>query len=189
MTRILIAILLVIFSVTKSNAQELPRSKTASEEYIKEAISFLTVVKKKEFADSSFALVNVPKYNCFAYTIDDSVTFTKAEMAQIADEISFPKVTSWKTILPSNIRFLEESLVNSVSKSIKNPRRETKLFKKKFGGCYHHFSAPIFLRGYTFCLLYVDKICAAGQSSGELQVFEKVEGIWRQMTSRCEWTE
>jgi hypothetical protein len=55
-------------------------------------------------------------------------TATKAEMNQIANEITYPKASSWKTILPPNIRILEEKLINSVSKSIKNPKRETKLF-------------------------------------------------------------
>jgi hypothetical protein len=189
MTRFLLPILFVIFVISKSNAQGMAVKNNASEEYIKHAISFLMDVKKTELSDSSFTLSNVPKYACFAYTVDDSVNFTKAEMNQIANEITYPKVSSWKTILPPNIRILEEKLINSVSKSIKNPKRETKLFMKKFGGCYHNFSAPIFLRDYTYCLLYVDTICAAGKSSGELQVFEKIEGVWKQKTSRCEWTE
>ncbi len=189
MKRIFLLIFLVIFSFFKSNAQEIPVKKIPSEEYLKEALSFLSLVKQKELSDSSFTLADVPKYACFSYTVDDSVSFSKEEMNHIANEINFPKVNSWKAILPTSIRFLEDKLINSVSKSIKNPKRETRIFNKKFGGCYHHFSAPIFLRDYTFCLLYVDTICAAGQSKGELQVFEKVNGVWKQMTSRCEWTE
>ncbi|MES2650225.1 MAG: hypothetical protein V4663_00725 [Bacteroidota bacterium] len=189
MTKILITLLLAIFVITKSDAQELASKKIASEKYLSEAVSFLNAVKSKELSDPSFTLVNTPKYSCFTYTVDDSVTFTKEEMKQIADEIEFPNISSWKSILPSKIRFLDEAYINAHSKLVKNPKRETKFFNKKFGGCYHHFSAPIFLRGYTFCLFYVDKICAAGQSSGELQVFEKVDGVWKQLTSRCEWTE
>lgn len=189
MTRISLFLFVLIFSFFKNNGQEIPVKKIASEEYLKEVVSFLSLVKQKELSDSSFVLADVPKYACFSYTVDDSVSFSKEEMNHIATEINFPTVSSWKSILPSNIRFLDEKLINSVSKSIKNPKRETKIFLKKFGGCYHHFSAPIFLRDYTFCLLYVDTICAAGQSKGELQVFEKIDGVWKQMTSRCEWTE
>lgn len=189
MTRIVLSILLIVFVFADTSAQQIPSKRIASAAYLKEAISFLNFVKQKELSDSTFTLANVPKYACFTYTVDDSVTFTKEEMNQIADEINNPKVSSWKSVLPFKIRFLEEKLINAVSKSIKNPKRETKVFMKKFGGCYHHFSAPIFLRDYTFCLLYVDRICAAGQSSGELQVFEKVEGVWKQLISRCEWTE
>ena len=189
MSKVFPLMLLVIFAIVKTNAQEITVNKIASEEYLKEAVSFLSLVKQKELRDSSFTLADVPKYACFSYTVDDSVNFTRAEMNHIANEINSPKITSWKTVLPSTVRFLDQRLVNSVSKSIKNPKRETKIFLKKFGGCYNNFSAPIFLRDYTFCLLYVDTICPAGQSKGELQVFEKIDGVWKQMTSRCEWTE
>ena len=189
MNRVLLILIFGFSTISKSDAQELPVKKVAQEEYLKEVHSFLNLVKQKEFSDFSFTLADLPKYSCFAYTVDDSVTFSRAEMNHIVDEINFPKISSWKSILPSTIRFLDERLVNSVSKSIKNPKREEKIFLRKFGGCYHNFSAPIFLRNYTFCLLYVDTICAAGQSKGELQVFEKVDGIWKQLTSRCEWTE
>ena len=189
MPRVLLAVLVLIFSAFKSNSQDIPSKKVASDEYLKEALSFLNSVKQKELQDPSFALADIPKYACFSYTVDDSVNFSRPEMNHMANEINFPKISNWKTVLPTTIRILDEKLVNSVSKSIKNPKREAKIFLKKFGGCYHNFSAPIFLRDYTFCLLYVDTICAAGQSKGELQVFEKVDGIWKQMTSRCEWTE
>ena len=187
--RIIISLLLVISIAVKSNAQSAVNKNETSAIYIKEAIAFLTTVKKKELADSSFTLVNVPKYACFSYTVDDSVNFSNEELDQLANEIEFPKISNWSTILPANIRFLDESFVISHSKVIKNAKREAKFFKRKFGGCYHNFSAPIFLRNYTFCLLYVDRICAAGKSNGELQVFEKIDGVWKQLPSRCEWTE
>ncbi|SFG93827.1 hypothetical protein [Pedobacter insulae] len=189
MIRTLFALFLVISVGFKLPAQESLTTSTEAKKYIKEAVEFLTNVKKKELADPAFTLVNVPKYTCFLYTVDDSLSFNNEELAQIANEIEFPKVTSWRTILPSNIRFLEENFVKANSKSIKNRQREIKFFKKKFGGCYHNFSAPIFLRNYSFCLFYMDKICAGGESKGELQVFEKHDGVWKQLTSRCEWTE
>lgn len=189
MIRILIVQLLVSFIIVNGNAQETLANNNASEKYLKETISFLTAIKKNELNDASFTLVDIPKYACFTYTVDDSVSFTKAEMDEIANEIKFPKINNWKSVLPSNIRFLEASYVNSHSKSIKNPRRDTKRFEKYFGGCYANFSAPIFLRDYTFCLFYADNICPAGKSRGELQAFEKKDGVWKQLVSRCEWSE
>jgi len=189
MIRFFITIALVGLFTFKTNAQDSVAKNTTSEKYIKEAVEFLTIVKKKELADSAFTLVDVPKYTCFLYTVDDSVSFNKEELAHMNNEIEFPKVRSWKAILPFKIRFLDGGFVAANSKMIKNPKREAKFFQKKFGGCYHNLSAPIFLRNYTFCLLYIDKICAGGESKGELQVFEKSDGVWKQLTSRCEWTE
>lgn len=182
-------LLLLVFPFFVTHAQEKSLSRNVSDEYVKEAISFLNTIKRKELNDPSFTLVDVPKYACFEYTVDDSVSFTKAEMDQIANEIKSPKVMNWRTILSTNIRFLESKFVSSHTKVIKNPTREVRRFEKYFGGCYTNFSAPIFLRAYTFCLMYVDQICAGGKSSGELQVFEKVEGVWKQLPSRCEWSE
>jgi hypothetical protein len=189
MIRIITVLFLMIFTATQSNAQLVVNKDEPSTTYIKEAVAFLTTVKKKEFSDSSFTLVDVPKYACFSFTVDDSVNFSNEELDQLVNEIEFPKVSNWRAILPSNIRFLAESFVLAQSKVIKNAKRETNFFNRKFGGCYHHFSAPIFLRNYTFCLMYVDKICAGGKSHGELQVFEKNDGVWEQLPSRCEWTE
>lgn len=182
-------LLLILFPFFVTQAQEKSLSKNASDDYGKEVIAFLTAIKKKELHDPSFTLVDAPKYSCFEYTLDDSVSFTKAEMDQIKAEINSPKVTNWRSVLPTNIRFLEAKFVASHTKVIKNPKREAKRFEKYFGGCYANFSAPIFLKGYTFCLMYVDQICAGGKSSGELQVFEKVDGVWKQLPSRCEWSE
>ncbi len=189
MIKIFAPVFLIFFILSEVSAQETPIRQDLSKDYIKEVVLFLNAVKSKELNDPSFTLVNAPKYACFTYTVDDSVSFSKAEMGQIVEEIKSPKINNWKSVLPSSIRFLEASYVNSHSKSIKNPKRDTKHFEKYFGGCYANFSAPIFLRDYTFCLFYVDNICPAGKSSGELQVFEKKDGVWKQLTSRCEWSE
>ncbi len=189
MIRFFVLLSIVISFATKSNAQATLSKNVASAEYIKETLAFLNIVKSKELTDPTFTLVDVPKYSCFLYTVDDSVSFNDEELAHIVNEIDFPKITSWKRVLPASIRFLDGQFVTANSKVIKSPKREAKFFQKKFGGCYNNFSAPIFLRNYTFCLFYIDRICAGGQSKGELQVFEKRDGIWKQLTSRCEWTE
>jgi len=189
MTKFLIAILLIIGYSSVGYTQEKPSPNIPTEVYLREALSFLNAVKNKELGDPSVTLVDVPKFSCFDYTVNDSTTFTIAEMDQMANEIKSPKIKNWRDILSPKIRFLQEKYVNTHSRLIKNPKREARLFNKYFGGCYYNFSAPIFLRNYTFCLFYVDKICAAGQSSGELQVFEKKDGLWKQLPSRCEWSE
>lgn len=189
MIRLFISLFFIIGLTKISAAQDSIADSSAKTDYFRETLAFISQVKKVELSDATFTLAELPKFACFAYTVDDSVTFSKTEMEQIAEEINNPKIKSWKSILNANIRFLGADYMKSISIPFRNPKRETKLFNKYFGGCFHNFSAPIFLRNYTLCLFYVDRMCAAGKSSGELQVFEKRNGVWEQLTSRCEWTE
>lgn len=171
------------------NAQSGPSLSLDSARFLIEAKSFLLEVKGKELKDSNFRLVDAPKFSCLEYTLDDSVSFSNDELKDLSVQVNAPLITNWAKVFPSGIKLLPADFVNAKTKVIKNPKRETKRFNRLFSGSYRQFSPPLFLRDYSFCMIYVDEIAPAGRSKGELQVFEKVNGIWKQLPSRCEWSE
>lgn len=188
MIKIFTSAFIMLFIWGEISAQEIPTKQNPSEEYIKEVVLFLSAIKSKELNDPSFSLVNTPKFSCVESIIGDSITFSKEELNQIKAETNSSKIESWGRVLSSKNRFLEQSFIDSVQKKIKI-RKEVALFKKYFGGCYYNFSAPIFLRNYTICLFYADQICAAGESNGELRMYEKIDGVWMPLVARCGWIE
>ena len=148
-----------------------------SVEYMKQCIEFIRQVKQKDLSDTNFILEDKPCYDCAEAA--DSAMFTREELDFIVNK-KFPSISKWTNEMFPNIKIISSDTVRAIfnGKDWKDWEREWDYFYKNIGSGFNDFSAPIFLRNYTYCLFYSAHFCGDLCGESRLDLYKKENGKW-----------
>ena len=155
-------------------------------EYLKQSKAFIDFITKNSDSSKKFLMSDKPTQlvnkGCDTEIQNDTVNFTKYEMIQIHNQISIPSLTHWTSDLVPKAKLISSQTLKSI---FSNRGKEWKYFYKHFGRSYISYSAPIFLRNYSYCLFYSAQYCGGTCGGGIMQLYKKEGTLWIKIRSYC----
>lgn len=122
--------------------------------------------------------------SCFEQLKQDTLTFTKKEIAFILSEHKHPLIKKWtKQLIPS------ANLIdgNTITEIFSKDHKGWKYFYKHIGKEFNSFSAPIFLRNNQYCIFYSSLACGDRCGEGQLILYKKEGANWKEVKVYCDW--
>ena len=176
-----------LHSIGQTNLIDIKKSNQDSIKSLLKSIEFIKQVKGKELQDSNFILVDKPfelnSFYCLSQLLSDSSTFSKAELSFIQQKY-YPSIIRWNKSFFSTIKLVSSETIDSI---FKNQSAGWNYFYKKFGQSFNHFSIPIFLRNYTYCIFYYDVDCGFECGDGHMYLYKLMNGNWIKIATYCNW--
>ncbi|RZJ86850.1 MAG: hypothetical protein EOO60_12940 [Hymenobacter sp.] len=148
--------------------------------FIKQVIPNLTA----EFVlvDKPISIESVWANDCLKQVLADKVSYSAAELAGFQSH-PYPVISSWASF-SLGARLLNQ---DTIRKAFQRRADDWDYFHKHIGGSFNEFSAPIFLRNYTYCLFYSANYCGSLCAGGSLMLYKKEKGIWKPVKAYCQW--
>ncbi len=156
--------------------------------YLKETKVFMAFISKEPDGNQSVLVSDIPtkikKTDCVYWLLQDSSNFTAEEMAYFKSPLEPDLIKQWNSSLIPMSRFISE---DSISAVFKDHNKNWPYFYKHFGSGFSKYSAPIFIRNYTYCLIYTSHHCGGLCGEGMLTLFIKEDGKWKRVKDYCRW--
>jgi len=185
------AFFIILIASAQGNA---PKGKDAgfaqadSMRYFKETTEFIKFIRDAGNVQELHLLVDKPylltSFNCLADFRKDSTTLTSDERQEVENQISKPLLKNWNGELVPGVRMINGDTVNSI---FKDRSKGWGYFSKNIGCHFNTFSAPVFLRNYTYCLFYSDHHCCGRCGSGQWVLYKKEDNKWIKVKFYCGW--
>ena len=174
----------------QKNTSDTPQQevKVADNEYLRQTLLFLNDVKQKELNDRDFVLADKPfgfeYFDCLQPLLKDTAHLTASERAFIIEQSKKRLIDFWKTSFFPKISIIDNDTIQSI---FQDQAKGWEYFYKHYGQSFSSFSAPIFLRDYKFCIFYSDRSCGNKCGTGQLKLYQKEDGKWKQVETYCDW--
>lgn len=156
--------------------------------YLKETKAFMSFLRKEPNGNQSTLVSDIPtkikKTDCIYWLLQDSANFTADEMAYFKSPVEPDAIKQWNSSLIPMSTFISEDSITAVFKDYK---KNWPYFYKHFGSGFSKFSSPIFLRNYTYCLIYTSHHCGGLCGEGMLTLYIKEDGKWTRVKDYCRW--
>lgn len=121
---------------------------------------------------------------CISVIGADSVFFTHEELSRINDRMWKPPFAEWDKSRLAGVRFITKEERDQV---FKDRTKGWPYFHQHYGKQLRVWSAPIFLRDYQLCVVYMAQSCGGLCGSGSTRVYQKTADGWSLVKSYCEW--
>ena len=184
MIRIVYIFIIAIFGLTACHTNRLP-SKTSGE-YTDSVKAFLAFIQK-EIHQDTLILSEEPTVgfdNCFANALEDTIFFTETDRKSIAAYLEKPPIQQWSASYFSQVKLINPDTIDAI---FKDRDRSWSYFHQHIGKNFYRFSAPIFLRNYTYCLFYMGNQCGPLCGQGQLALYKREQGAWVIVKAFCRW--
>jgi hypothetical protein len=163
-------------------------NQTDSIEYVHQVIQFIKQVGQQELNDSLFILEDSPSsldyFDCLKSVLHDTTIFSKTEISIIKKQSKHPLIKSWTNSLIPNIKIVSADTIRNI---FKDDSKGWKYFYNHIGRSVSGFSAPIFLKHFSYCLFYSDNSCGGLCGEGHLTLYKKEKDKWIAIKSYCNW--
>lgn len=180
MTKFLSCFLILFLLGCSSNIQ-----KSEQKKYLEETKDFLQnfdskkpyLLDSKPFAFEYLECIDAIKY--------DTLHFTRSEIIEIEKQAKTPKIKNWTKDLLKQATLVNHDTIKNIFADFKN--KHWRYFRKNYGSSFNTYSAPIFLRNYTYCLFYFSNSCGGLCGGGSMVLYKKENGEWKSVDKYCMW--
>jgi len=161
-----------------------------SVQYFSEVAQFIQQVEQQELNDRYFILedepanLDWPDSLCLAQLKADTATFSEIELSFIENQKKNPLLRLWTNELIPKIKIISS---DTVRKIFNDNSKSWPFFYKHIGHSVSSFSAPIFLRNFSYCLFYSDNSCGDLCGEGNFSLYKKVNNKWTAVRIYCSW--
>lgn len=168
-------------------SKPLTKEQEDSSKYITESLKFIKSVIPGFLDSSQYLLQDEPAslnvIDCFNEFKADTSTFSKEDLKVIQQAYERPLIKRWTPEMFPRTSFVKKTTIDSIFE--KGDGWE--YFYNHIGAGFNTFSAPIFLRDYSWCLIYTSDHCGWLCASGRLELYSKKAGKWEVVKSWCNW--
>jgi hypothetical protein len=157
--------------------------------YIAHAISFIKQLDSSNLFLNKAVLVDAPvkidSFNGLKEIVNDTVEFSKAEIALICKEVNPCFLQKWtQTLLPDKKIIKDDTFRKIFTDAHEGYDYLLKHFNTIATCC---FSAPVFLRNYTYCICFWGYSCGMLCGEGKLILYKKIKGQWKEVKCYDGW--
>jgi hypothetical protein len=169
-------------------SQEVEKDNIDSLAYLNQVNIFIREVMEKELNDTAFILVDKPfafeYFECIQELLTDTANYSKEERLFIQEATRKSKIKFWSSPMFSKVKMMDSKTIDSV---FNDRSKGWKYFHENIGQSFNSFSAPIFFRNYSYCIFYFDNSCDNLCGGGQLILYKKQNGKWKNIQSYCNW--
>jgi len=167
----------------KENVREKLISDTSG--YIEQVKEFMNYIRKTEIKENTILLVDKPHMTeCGIHLFDDVIKYNNEENEFIKTQISQPLIKTWSIDLVNEAKIINHDTLDAI---FKDEEKGWNYFYKNYGKIFHVFSAPIFLRDNTYCLLYSEYHCGGLCGEGNCMLYKKENNLWKRLKTVGLW--
>jgi len=184
MIRIVYILMVAVFGFAACQTNRFPSQ--GSDSYVDSAKAFLTFIQKETHQDT-LILSGEPTVgfdNCFSNALEDTTFFTETDRKSIAASLEKPPIQQWSESYFSQVKLVHQDTIDAI---FQDRDRSWSYFHQYIGKNFYRFSAPIFLRNYTYCLFYMGNQCGPLCGQGQLALYRKSQGTWVIVKTFCRW--
>lgn len=116
---------------------------------------------------------------------NDTNTLTRDEKKYVINHYKNNNLKKWTNDLVPNARIISSKTITNIFK-VKSGGNWP-VFKEKFGKDLYNFSAPVFLRNNSYCILYFNKRCGNLCGFGGYIIYKKTNNKWQSFKNYCAW--
>jgi len=158
----------------------------AAAEYTRQSTMFIQAITRP--AGDNRILVDKPfdlsYFVCLSDLLKDTANFTKEELVLIEKQAKHPPVARWTNALVPGTRIISSDTVTAAFNNLSNG---WPYVYKHIGHVLYAYSAPVFIRNYTYCLFYAHFTCGGLCGEGHLALYKKEGNTWKEVKTYCDW--
>jgi hypothetical protein len=159
-------------------------SRTSYEAEVSNFIKQVNPTLTAEFVlvDKPVSIESLWNTDCLKQVLMDKATYSAPELARLQSH-TYPVISTWASF-SLGARLLSQ---DTIHKAFQRRADDWNYFHKHIGMSFNEFSAPIFLRNYTYCLFYSANYCGSLCAGGSLVLYKKEKGRWKPVKNYCQW--
>ena len=136
--------------------------------------------------DNEVILISKPtdiEEYCIEVLKKDTINFTSFEIQQILEQIEKPIISDWSVFNFDNVKILDYKVWLDLFRG--DLEKGWKVFQKEYGSRYLEISSPIFLKKYSYCLVFSHSHCGSNCGGGSFILYKKINGKWEMSKQYC----
>ena len=165
---------------------ECPENDTAT--YLRETKAFIQCITDSLRPRTPFPLLDqVAPFNfneCKQCVANDTIAFTQEERNCIQQQVDHPWLHRWTNELVPGAQILKAD-TEKASFAVKE--KDALSFYKHIRHSFSTFSAPVFIRNYSYCIFSTDHHCGWLCGGGEMALYKKEDGRWKKVKTYYYW--